>query len=74
VIHRDSLTGRVRAMRAGPQPRADTMNQRSVSVPVLMGEQREWVAPVDGEPRLGVTWDRFGRRGAPDEPGVEVLT
>jgi hypothetical protein len=27
-----------------------------------------------GETRLGVTWDAFGWRGAPDDPGVEVLT
>jgi len=27
-----------------------------------------------GETRLGVTWDAFGWRGAPDDPAVEVLT
>lgn len=29
---------------------------------------------MDGEPRLGVTSDRFGWRGAPGRPGLEVLT
>ena len=28
----------------------------------------------DGEPRRGVTWDRFGWRRTPDDPGVEVST
>jgi hypothetical protein len=29
---------------------------------------------MDSEPRLSVTWDAFGWRGAPDDPGVEVST
>jgi hypothetical protein len=37
----DSSTGRARGMRTRPQPRADTMCLRPVSVPVLMSEQRE---------------------------------
>ena len=50
------------------------MSLRPVSVPVLMGEQPERVRPGTASPAFGVTWDRFGWRGAPDDPGVEVLT
>jgi hypothetical protein len=63
----------MRGIRAGPQPRADTMRLRPASVPVLMGEQPERVRRWS-EPRLGVTWDRFGWRRALDDPGMEVLT
>ena len=63
----------MRGMLGGPQPGADTMSLRPVSVPVLLDEQPERVRP-GGEPRLGVTWDRFRWRGAPEDPGVEVLT
>jgi hypothetical protein len=31
-------------------------------------------APMHGEPRPGVTWDRFGWRVVSDDPGVDVLT
>ena len=30
-------------------------------------------APREGGPRRGINWDRFGRGGAPDDPGMEVL-
>ncbi len=47
------------------------MSLRSVSVPVLMGEQPEHVcrrtaSPALASPGIGL--------GAPDDPGVEVLT
>ena len=47
------------------------MSLRLVSVPVLMGEQpeqvRRWTAsPASASPGIGL--------GAPDDPGVEVLT
>ena len=50
------------------------MSLRPVSVPVLMGEQPERVRRGTASPALAFTWDRFGWRGAPDDPGVEVLT
>jgi hypothetical protein len=62
------------ACRAGPQPNADTMSLRQASMPVPRGEQPERVRRGTARPRLGVTWDRFGWRGAPDDPGLEVLT
>jgi hypothetical protein len=70
----DRQGGRLCVACAEPQPRADTMHLRPVSAPDLIGEQPERVRTRDGEPRLGVTWDRSGRRGAPDDPGVEVST
>jgi hypothetical protein len=51
----DSSTGRARGMRTRPQPRADSMSLRPVSVPVLMGEQRERVSRWTAGPGLGVT-------------------
>jgi hypothetical protein len=60
----------MRGMGAGPQPRADTMNLWPDSVPIPMGTRT-------GAPRergLAVTWDRFGWRGAPDDPRAEELT
>jgi hypothetical protein len=49
----------MRGVRAGPQPRADTMSLRPVSVPVLMGEQpervRRWKAsPALASPGIGL--------------------
>jgi hypothetical protein len=55
----------MRGVRADPQPKADTMSLRPVSVPVLVGEQHEPARQMDSEPRLGVTWDAFAWRGAP---------
>jgi hypothetical protein len=62
----------MRGMRAGPQPRADTMSLRPVSVPVLMGEQpervRRWIASSAlASPAIGL-----GGVGHPMT--VEVLT
>jgi hypothetical protein len=49
----------MRGMRAGPQPGADTMSLRPVSVPVLMGEQTERVRRWTASPALaspGIGW------------------
>jgi hypothetical protein len=57
-----------------PQPRADTMRLRPVSVPVLMGEQRERVRRWTASPALAPPGIGLGDVGVPDDPGVEVLT
>jgi hypothetical protein len=49
----------MRGVRDGPQPRADRMSLRRVSVPVLMGEQpervRRWTAsPAMASPGIGL--------------------
>jgi hypothetical protein len=50
------------------------MSKRPLSAPVLIREQPRAGAPMDGEPRVGVTWDRFRWRGAANDPGVGVMT
>jgi hypothetical protein len=49
----------MRGMRAGPQPGADTMSLRPVSVPVLIGEQTGRVRRSTASPALaspGIGW------------------
>jgi hypothetical protein len=63
----------MRGMRAGPQPRDGTMSPRPISASALMGEQPERVRR--STPSLTWASREFGWRcGAPDDPGVEVLT
>jgi hypothetical protein len=58
---------------AGPQPRADTMSLRPVPAPVLISEQPERMRRSTASPALASREFGWGR-GAPDDPGVEVLT
>jgi hypothetical protein len=55
-------------MRAGPQPRADTMSLRPVSVPVLMGEQPERVRRGNASPVLASPGIGSGGVGHPMTP------
>ena len=64
----------MRGMRAGPEPGADTMSLRPVSVPVLMGEQTQRVRRSTASPALALPAIGWGGRGAPDGPGAEALT
>ena len=59
----------MREMRAGAQPRAGTMSPRQVSAPVLIERVGRSTASLTF-PSLEFGWGR----GAPDDPGVEVLT
>jgi hypothetical protein len=55
----------MRGMRADPQPGADTMSLRPVSVPVLMGEPPERVRQGKASPalaHLGSVWVAWGTR------------
>ena len=76
VTHPDSLTGSARAY-AGNARRHSTQSRhdepRPVSAPVLMGEQPERVRRSTASPALASREFGWGR-GAPDDPGVEVLT
>jgi hypothetical protein len=63
----------MRGMRAGPQPRADTMSLRPATVPVLMGEQPEQVRRWTASPALASPAIGWGGVGHPMTPGVEVL-
>lgn len=63
----------MRGMRAGPKPRAGAMSPRPVSAPVLIGEQPDRLRRSTVSPALALREFGWGR-GAPDGPGVEVLT
>jgi hypothetical protein len=69
----DRQGGRLCGACAGPQPRAGTMSPRPVSAPVLISEQPERVRRSTASPALASRESGWGR-GAPDDPGVEVLT
>jgi hypothetical protein len=58
---------------AGPQPRAGTMSPRPGSAPVLISEQPERVPRSTASRALASREFGWGR-GAPDDPGMEVLT
>ena len=51
----------MRGMRAGPQPRADTMSPRPVSAPVLISEQPDRVRRSTASPAFALR--EFGWRG-----------
>ena len=58
----------MRGMRAGPQPRADTMSPWPVSVPVLLCEQPERVRRGTVSPALASPGIGLGGVGHPMTP------
>jgi hypothetical protein len=50
------------------------MSLRPISVPILMGEQRERVGRRTTSPALASPGIGWGGVGISDDPGVEVLT
>jgi len=64
----------MRGVRADPQPKADTMSLRPVSVPVLVGEQHEPARRWTASPGLASPGMRLRGVGPPDDPGTEALT